>query len=96
MCEKFKKTNITPGGFAEYIYITEDHLKNTVFHAPHNLNDSTSVFMEPLACCLRAVKRANTEKNDNVMVIGLGSIGLLMLCAIIEVEIPGLNAMVAK
>ena len=78
MCEKFKKTNITPGGFAEYIYITEDHLKNTVFHAPQNLNDSTSVFMEPLACCLRAIKRANTEKNDNVMVIGLGSIGLLM------------------
>ncbi len=78
MCEKFKKTNIIPGGFAEYIYITEDHLKNTTFHAPKNLSPATSVFMEPLACCLRAIKRAKTEKDDNVLIIGLGSIGLLM------------------
>lgn len=78
MCETFKKTNIIPGGFSEYIYITEDHLRNTVFLAPQNLKDTTSVFMEPLSCCLRAIKRANTEKDDNVMVIGLGTIGLLM------------------
>lgn len=78
MCEKFKKTNIFPGGFSEYIFISEDHLKNTVFIKPENLKDSTAVFMEPLACALRAVKRANTQKDDNVLVIGLGSIGLLM------------------
>ena len=78
MCEQFKKTNIIPGGFAEYIYITENHLKNTVFLAPQNLKDTVTIFMEPLSCCLRAVKRAHTEKNDNVMVIGLGTIGLLM------------------
>ena len=32
MCRKFKHTNIVPGGFAEYIYVSEDHLMNTVFN----------------------------------------------------------------
>ena len=31
MCAHFKETNIHPGGFAEYIYVSEEHLMNTVF-----------------------------------------------------------------
>lgn len=78
MCKKFKKTNIIPGGFAEYIYVSELHLQNTVFTPNSQLTNDEASFLEPLACCIRAVKRAELPYSSRVLVIGLGSIGLLM------------------
>lgn len=78
MCKHFKETNIFPGGFAEYIFASEEHLLNTVFKIPDNLTEIEASFMEPLACCLRAVKRTSLIENSTVVVVGLGSIGLLM------------------
>lgn len=78
MCKTFKQSNIIPGGFAEFIKIDENHLKNTVFHVAKNLDDTESSFLEPLACCIRAIKRAELKTNSKVLVIGLGSIGFLM------------------
>ena len=78
MCEHFKKTNIIPGGFSEYIYLSEEHLKNVAVKIPSNLDDLEASFYEPLGCCVRAVKRANLKESSTVLVVGLGSIGLLM------------------
>lgn len=78
MCKQFKETNIFPGGFAEYIYVSEIHLKNTVFKPEKTLSDEQASFLEPLACCVRAVKRAQLPQNSKVLVVGLGSIGILM------------------
>lgn len=84
MCRKFKRTNIVPGGFAEYIFVSEDHLMNTVFRLTSNVTDEDISFTEPLACCIRCVKRTKLDFNANVLVIGLGSIGLLMGQAVRE------------
>jgi len=78
MCETFKKSNIIPGGFSEYIKITENHLKYTVFKIPNNMDLITASFTEPLACCHRAVERMAILNNDKILIIGLGSIGILM------------------
>lgn len=78
MCRHFKSTNIIPGGFAEYIYVSEEHLNNTVFHVNLNLSDIEASFLEPLGCCVRAVKRAGMKDNSKVLVVGLGSVGILM------------------
>lgn len=78
MCETFKHSNIIPGGFAEYILIDENHLKNTVFKVDDTLSDIEASFLEPLACCVRAVRRADLPENSYVLVVGLGSIGFLM------------------
>lgn len=83
MCEHFKKTNIFPGGFSEYIYISEEHLQNVAVKIPNNLNEIEASFYEPLGCCVRAVKRANLKENSKILVIGLGSIGILMGQALI-------------
>lgn len=84
MCRKFKKTNIIPGGFSEYIYVSEDHLMNTVFRLTSTLSEEDISFTEPLACCIRCVKRTKLDFNANVLVIGLGTIGLLMGQAVRE------------
>ena len=78
MCEHFKKTNLQPGGFSEFIFVSEEHLKNVAHLKPKNLTEIEASFYEPLACCIRAVKRAQMRKGDTALVIGLGSIGILM------------------
>lgn len=78
MCRQFKETNIFPGGFAEYIFVSELHLQNTVFKPTETLTDEQASFLEPLGCCIRAVKRADLKPGSKVLVVGLGSIGILM------------------
>ena len=84
MCRHFKETNIIPGGFSEYIYLSEEHLQNVAYKKPENLSEIEASFYEPLACCVRAVRMANLSKDDNILVVGLGSIGLLMSQAVKE------------
>ena len=78
MCKHFKSTNIFPGGFSEKVYLSEEHLKNVAHKVPENITDEEISFYEPLGCCVRAIKRCNLQSGDNVLVVGLGSIGLIM------------------
>lgn len=80
MCEHFKLTNIIPGGFSEYIYLSEEHLQNVAVKIPDNLTEIEASFYEPLGCCVRAIKRSSQciGENKKALVIGLGSIGILM------------------
>ena len=82
MCRHFKTTNIRPGGFCEYIYVSEEHLTNTVFRVNLSLSDIEASFTEPLGCCIRAVKRACINPESKSLVIGLGSVGILMGAAL--------------
>lgn len=77
MCRHFKSTNIRPGGFSELVYLSEEHLQNVAHLKPKNLTDIEASFYEPLGCIVRAVKRANLLECDEVLVVGLGSIGIL-------------------
>lgn len=78
MCVHFKQTNILPGGFSEYVYLSEEHLQNVAYKIPDNLTELEASFYEPLGCCVRAVKRAELKENSTALVVGLGSIGILM------------------
>ena len=77
MCRHFKETNIKPGGFSELVFVSEEHLKNVAYLKPENLTEEEASFYEPLGCCVRAVKRASLKENSTVLVIGLGSIGII-------------------
>lgn len=87
MCHTFKHSNIFPAGFSEFIRVDENHLKYTVYKMNNDLKYDEMAFVEPLSCCIRAVRRAGFEfKKDNskfsALVIGLGSIGYLMTQAL--------------
>lgn len=82
MCEHFKSTNIRPGGFSEYVYLSEEHLQNVAHLKPENLSEVEASFYEPLGCIVRAVKRADLLSGDTALVVGLGSIGILMAQAL--------------
>lgn len=79
MCTQFKNTNISPGGFSEYIKLSRAHLEQTTFLIPKGtVSDHEIALIEPLACCLRAVKKAHLVTSNSVLICGLGSIGIMI------------------
>lgn len=82
MCADFKASNIDPGGFAEYIRVPAQHVQQTTLLLPDTLSAEEGSFVEPLACCIRAVRRMPLLASDSIVVMGLGSIGLLMIQAV--------------
>ena len=88
LCTQFKTTNFNPGAFCEYLELSEGHLKHTVQKVPDHLTDLEASFTEPVACCIKAIQPslrkpviASTAKQSpklSHLVIGLGSIGLIM------------------
>jgi L-iditol 2-dehydrogenase len=79
MCRAFKASNLDPGGFAEYVRVPAANVQHATFRLPDHLTDEEASFVEPLACCLRAVERARVEPGDTAVVVGLGSIGCLFV-----------------
>ena len=79
MCRAFKTSHLDPGGFAEYVRVPEANVRHASFRIPAHVSDEAASFVEPLACCLRAVRRARVERGDTAAVVGLGSIGCLFV-----------------
>jgi L-iditol 2-dehydrogenase len=78
MCREFKQSNLDPGGFAELCRVPAPNVQSATFALPDTMSDETASFTEPLACCLRAVKRSAAAAGDTAIVVGLGSIGCLL------------------
>lgn len=82
MCQAFKDSNVDPCGLAEYLRVSATHVLQTTLLLPSTLSEEEGSFVEPLACCVRAVHRIPLHNGDSVVVMGLGSIGLLMVQAV--------------
>jgi L-iditol 2-dehydrogenase len=79
MCPGFKASNLDPGGFAEYVRVPAPNVTHATFVLPAHVGDEAASFVEPLACCRRALRRGNVQPRDTVAVVGLGSIGHLFV-----------------
>ena len=79
MCAAFKASSLDPGGFAEYVRVPEPNVRHAMFRVPPHVGDVAASFVEPLACCVRAVRRAGLRPGDTAVVVGLGSIGCLFV-----------------
>jgi L-iditol 2-dehydrogenase len=79
MCRMFKETNFYPGGFSQYIRLSPAHIKNTAFLIPEGTNLIEAVFVEPLACCIRAMDRISYLEGDIFSIVGAGVIGILFI-----------------
>ncbi len=79
MCRHFKETNIYPGSFCQYIRLSKEHIKHTTFKIPPDSNLLELLFVEPLACCIRALDKVKFFKNDFFAVVGTGIIGMLFI-----------------
>jgi L-iditol 2-dehydrogenase len=76
-CDTWKKTKIIPGGISEYILIPETNLENDTLNLPDDLGYEDGTLVEPTACVVKALNRAQIRFGDTFLVIGLGVMGQL-------------------
>jgi len=89
-CERYKKVGTTAGvgepaggGFAEYIRVMDWIVGDGVTTAglvkiPDDIPFEQAAFIEPVNTCFKAVLLLELEPDDTVLVIGQGSIGIIL------------------
>jgi L-iditol 2-dehydrogenase len=68
------------GAYAELLVVPARIAARNLLPVPPGLAPEVAAMLEPLACCLHGVERAQITSGQTVAVVGLGPIGL-MLCA---------------
>jgi len=68
------------GAYAEYLLVPARIARRNLLAVPPGLAPEVAALVEPLACCLHGVARADVAGGDTVAILGAGPIGL-MLCA---------------
>lgn len=86
MCEVYKNITTTAGfapsggGFAEYVKVPGHIVRNGgLMTIPDAITFEQASFVEPTNCCLKAVKKAQIQPGQTVLVTGAGPIGLMFI-----------------
>lgn len=79
LCEHLQP--LLNGAYAEYLLVPERIATKNLLPVPDGLASEVAAMVEPLACCLHGIERAEIEPGQTVAVVGLGPVGL-MLCAV--------------
>lgn len=78
MCPAYQTSNINPCGLAEQFLVPEWNVSRAgLIKLPDNISYDEASLIEPLACCIRAWKKCNFQKGDDVAVLGAGPAGLM-------------------
>src|ERR1700731_2773712 len=84
-CAGYKKVGLTAGfdpnggGFAEYVRAMPWIVDRGMIALPAGVSFEEATFVEPVNTCLKAVRKARIARNETVLVIGQGPIGLLLM-----------------
>lgn len=76
LCERFGKTHVDPGGFAEYVRVPRANAEGDTLKIPGSMTYEAATLIEPTACCIRGLAKTNLKEGDDLLVVGAGSIGL--------------------
>lgn len=79
-CALFKRSRLDPGGFAELVRVPAENVERDTLLLPDDVSFEAATFIEPLACCVRAVDKLPIRPGESVLVIGLGAMGLVNGC----------------
>ncbi len=83
-CPTYKKVGVTAGfepsggGFAEYVRATDWIVHRGLVKIPGHVSYEQASFIEPLNTCLKAVIALKLERDETVLVIGQGPIGIIL------------------
>lgn len=76
-CPQWKRTKLDPGGMAEFVAVSAEHLGDC--HRVDELRPIDAALIEPLGCVVKSVQRGRLEEKYSVAVVGMGAMGLLHL-----------------
>ncbi|MBU0462735.1 MAG: nicotinate-nucleotide--dimethylbenzimidazole phosphoribosyltransferase [Proteobacteria bacterium] len=74
LCEDMEITGFhTDGGFASQTILP----KESLIPIPDDLNTHVACFAEPIGCVINAFEKLTFKKNDRILVLGCGTMGLI-------------------
>jgi len=76
LCEDLLLLN---GAYAEYLLVPARIVAQNLLELPPNLPFTSAALTEPLACALHGIEASNIHPGENVVIIGGGPLGLLLL-----------------
>ena len=76
-CPEWRKMGISPGAISEYIKVSSNVLENDTLRLPDSVGFDDAVFIEPLACVVKSMRRSRIKEGDTLLVLGLGVMGIL-------------------
>jgi len=77
-CLKYRTSNIFPGGFSEFFRVPAWNVaKGGVLRLPQGLDFREASLIEPVGCCIRALNKCKLRKDDTVLIVGAGPVGIL-------------------
>ncbi|WP_088892569.1 zinc-dependent dehydrogenase [Leptolyngbya ohadii] len=86
MCDVYKNISTTAGfapsggGFADYVKVPGHIVRNGgLIEIPNDITFEQASFVEPTNCCLKAVKKAQIQPGQTVLITGAGPIGLMFI-----------------
>ena len=75
LCKNMISLGVTTnGGFAEYSLVPVTN----AYKLGENVSYEEGALIEPLACCIRGIEKANIHLGDTVVIVGAGGIGNMM------------------
>jgi L-iditol 2-dehydrogenase len=77
-CAGWRRNRLDPGGLAEFVRVEAAAVVADVLRLPDAVSFEDGALTEPVACAVKAVRRASVRAGDAVAVIGLGANGILL------------------
>jgi len=84
-CATYRKTGVTAGfdpnggGFAQYVRVMPWVVERGMEAIPAGVSFLEASFVEPVNTCWKAVRKARVAPGEDVLVVGQGPIGLLLM-----------------
>ncbi|HJX94595.1 MAG TPA: alcohol dehydrogenase catalytic domain-containing protein [Candidatus Acidoferrum sp.] len=84
-CKQYKTTGLTAGftpnggGFAQYVKAMPWVAERGIVALPDNVSFEEATFIEPINTIMKAVQKARITKDETVLILGCGPIGLQLL-----------------
>ena len=76
-CKTWRKTNLRPGGMAEYFVAPAPNVAHDTLKLPSGLGFEAASLVEPTACVVKSLRRGGVHGGETVVVIGAGIMGQL-------------------
>lgn len=83
-CATYKKVGCTAGfepsggGFAEYVRVLDWIVERGTVRIPDDVSFEQACFVEPVNTCMKGIEALRLEKDESVLVIGQGPIGIIL------------------
>jgi L-iditol 2-dehydrogenase len=83
-CPVYKRVGVTAGfepsggGFAEYVRVMDWIVRKGLVKIPGHVSYEQASFIEPVNTCLKAIEAVHLQRDETVLVIGQGPIGIIL------------------